>query len=160
MIRRLIWNLIFITAGIYALYYFKVWPFKENVAGTEYLKSKYCDKKDAPRETAICDCIIRAAELDMQNRFGAEGLKEIQEDRAKSAYALQKSLAVIKPEALRCLKQQGQDAAWDQFVSDLATLDNPLLKKAKEILSTGAEKLEDAWKEKKTEKASIDSKYP
>lgn len=159
MIRRLIWNLIFIAAGIYALYYFKIWPFKQNVAGTAYLRDKYCDKKDAPRETAICDCIVRPAELDMQNRFGKQGMEEIQEDRAKSAYALQKSLAVIKPEAMRCLQQQGQEQAWDQFVSDLATLDNPLLKKAKSILSSGAEKVEDLWKEKKAEKAEIDKKY-
>lgn len=159
MIRRLFWNLVLIAGIIYGLYYFKIWPFKDNVAGFEYLKGKYCDKRDAPRETAICDCIVRAAELDMKNRFGESEFEKVQDDRAKSAYALQKSLKAIKPEAMRCLQQQGQDSAWDIFVTNIAALDNDLLKKAKEVLSSGAEKVENLWQEKKADKEAIDKKY-
>lgn len=159
MIKRIFWNLVFIAAVIYGLYYFKVWPFKNNVAGFEYLRGKYCEQQDAPRKTAICDCIVRAAELDMKTRFKEAEYAAVQADRASSAYALQKSLTSIKPDAMRCLKQQGQDSAWDFFVTDLATLDNELLKKAKGILSSGADKIETLWQDKKAEKAAIDKKY-
>ena len=71
---RLFWNLALIAACIFALYYFKVWPFKQNVAGIEYLTDKYCGKKDAPRETAICDCIVRSAEMDMKTRFNEKNM--------------------------------------------------------------------------------------
>lgn len=159
MIRKIFWNLVLLIGIIAGLYYFKIWPFKENVAGTEYLKNKYCNKQDAPRETAICDCIVRAAELDMEVRFGKENMAKIQADRAKSAYALQKSLKAIKAEAQRCLQQQGQEKAWDEFVADLSALDNPILKKAKGILSTGADKIETLWGEGKESKKEIDEKY-
>jgi hypothetical protein len=159
MIRKLFWNLVLIIGIIAGLYYFKIWPFKENVAGTEYLKNKYCNKQDAPKETAICDCIVRAAELDMQTRFSKSEMVDIQGDRAKSAYALQKSLKAIKSDAQRCLEQQGQETAWNDFVSDLSTLDNPILKKAKSFLSDGAEKVENIWNDSKDGKKQIDSKY-
>ena len=159
MIRKIFWNLVLVLGVIACLYYFKIWPFKENVAGTEYLKNKYCNKQDAPKETAICDCIVRAAEFDMETRFGKKDMEEIQADRAKSAYALQKSLKAIKQDAKRCLQQQGQETAWDDFVSDLTTLDNPILKKAKGVLTTGAEKIEGLWGEGKERKKEIDEKY-
>jgi hypothetical protein len=156
---RLFWNLALIAACIFALYYFKVWPFKQNVAGIEYLTDKYCGKKDAPRETAICDCIVRSAEMDMKTRFNEKEYAEIQKDRARSAYALQKSIHAIRPDIDRCLHEQGQEAAWDQFVNDLSTLDEPLLKKAKIALDSGAVKLKEMWKDHASEKAKIDEKY-
>jgi hypothetical protein len=112
---------VLILAGIYALYYFKIWPFKENVAGIEYLTEKYCGKKDAPRETAICDCIVRSAEMDIKNRFSEKEYAEIQENRARSAYALHKSLNAIRPDMERCLREQGQEGTWDQNVDHLKT---------------------------------------
>jgi hypothetical protein len=156
---RLFWNLVLIAAGIFALYYFKIWPFKQNVAGIEYLTDKYCGKKDAPRETAICDCIVRSAEMDMKTRFNEKEYAEIQEDRARSAYALQKSIHAIRKDIDRCLHEQGQEAAWDQFVNDLSILDEPLLKKAKIALDSGAVKLKEMWKDHAAEKAKIDEKY-
>ena len=156
---RLFWNLVLVAACIFALYYFKVWPFKQNVAGIEYLTDKYCGKKDAPRETAICDCIVRGAEMDMKTRFNEKEYAEIQKDRARSAYALQKSIHAIRPDIDRCLHEQGQEAAWDQFVNDLSTLDEPLLKKAKIALDSGAVKLKEMWKDHAAEKAKIDEKY-
>jgi hypothetical protein len=156
---RLFWNLVLLAAGVFALYYFKIWPFKENVAGIAYLTDKYCGKKDAPRESAICDCIVRSAEMDMKNRFNEKEFAEIQENRARSAYALQKSIHAIKPDIERCLREQGQEAAWDQFINDLSTLDEPLLKKAKSALDSGAVKLKDLWKDHAAEKAGIDERY-
>jgi len=157
--KRLFWNLVLLAAGIFALYYFKIWPFKVNVAGIEYLTDKYCGKKDAPRESAICDCIVRSAEMDMKNRFNEKEYAEIQEDRARSAYALQKSIHAIRPDVDRCLREQGQEAAWDQFMNDLSTLDEPLLKKAKGALDSGAVKLKELWKDHAAEKVGIDERY-
>jgi hypothetical protein len=156
---RIFWNLVLVAAGIFALYYFKIRPFKENVAGIEYLTGKYCGKKDAPKESAICDCIVRSAEMDMKTRFGEKEYTEIQNDRAKAAYALQKSIHAIRPDIDRCLREQGQEAAWDQFINDLSTLDEPLLKKAKTALDSGAVKLKDLWKDHAKEKAGIDERY-
>jgi len=156
---RIFWNLVLVAAGIFALYYFKIRPFKENVAGIEYLTGKYCGKKDAPKESAICDCIVRSAEMDMKTRFGEKEYTEIQNDRAKAAYALQKSIHAIRPDIDRCLREQGQEEAWDQFINDLSTLDEPLLKKAKTALDSGAVKLKDLWKDHAKEKAGIDERY-
>lgn len=156
---RIFWYLILLAAGVFVLYYFKIWPFKKNVAGIEYLTDKYCGKKDAPRESAICDCIVRSAEMDMKNRFNEKEYAEIQEDRARSAYALQKSIHAIRPDINRCLREQGQEAAWQQFIDDLSTLDEPLLKKAKTTLDSGASKLKEMWNDHKSEKAGIDERY-
>lgn len=157
---RLFWNLVLLLAGVFALYYYKIWPFKENVASIEYLTDKYCGKKDAPRESAICDCIVRSAEMDMKNRFSNKEYTAIQADRAKAAYALQKSIHAIKPDIERCLHEQGQEAAWGQFVNDLSTLDEPLLKKAKTVLDSGAHKMKNLWNDHAAEKAGIDKLYP
>jgi hypothetical protein len=95
----------------------------------------------------------------MKNRFSEKEYAEIQENRARSAYALHKSLNAIRPDMERCLREQGQEGAWEQFVNDLSTLDEPLLKKAKTTLDSGANKLKELWKDHAAEKSVIDEHY-
>jgi hypothetical protein len=158
LIKKIFWNLLLLAIVIYGLYYFKVWPFKENVASTEYLKSKYC-KADDPISTATCDCIVERVSFDIDRRFSVDERKELESNRAKMAYALQKSLKSIQPEAMKCLKDQGQEAAWDAFIHDLVSLDNALLGKATDLLEKGAEKAKEKIEQTKTDKADIDKKY-
>ncbi|MBL7810793.1 MAG: hypothetical protein JNL57_01100 [Bacteroidetes bacterium] len=159
LVRKLFWNAVLILAVVYGLYYFKIWPFKENVASPQFLKEKYCTTGPKTDDIAICDCIVERAVYDLKHRFTEKELSELEGNRAQMAYALHKSLEVVKPEAIKCLKDYGQEAAWDKFVHNLMALDTKVLSALGDLAGKGVDKAKEELEGGKQDKAVIDKKY-
>ena len=151
-------RILIVLALIYGLYFFHVWPFNQNVSNISFLEEKYCNAGDEESQ-AICDCILSRASADLNKRFTEDELLEINEDRLKSAYSLQKSLLVVKESAEKCLEDKNQKEAWAQFTRDLATLDNNFLGQVGDLINQGVDQLKEEWDSRKTEKLEIDAKY-
>ncbi len=151
-------RILIVAAVIYGLYFYQIWPFNKNVANMEYLQNKYCQNTE-PQAQAICNCVLQKVQKDWDNRFTKEERDALANDRLKGAYALQRSMQIIKVDAQDCLKKRGQEPAWRQFTTDLATLDNKLLGKIGGLVNSGVDMLKEEWESRKEEKAEIDSKY-
>lgn len=151
-------RILIVLTLIYGLYFFHVWPFNQNVSSVHFLEDKYCSAEDAQSQ-AICDCILSRVSEDLSKRFTKEELIEINEDRLKSAYSLQKSLFAVRESAEKCLEDKRQKDAWGQFTRDLATLDNNFLGQVGDLINQGVDQLKEEWDSRKTEKLEIDAKY-
>lgn len=151
-------KILILLALIGTLYYFHIWPFRQNVASVEFQENKYCEQED-PEKTAICNCIVQPLRADIDRRFNKAEQDSMLTDRLKGAYVLEKSLQVIKPSAQACLKEKGFPEGWAHFTDNLASLDNKYLKMAAEKLRSGADYLKEQWKSRTGEKKEIDEKY-
>lgn len=154
-----IFKLLIVVAGIYSLYYFKIWPFQQDVADIQYLKKKYCGESNSKQDKQICNCIITKLENDLKKRFSASDLDEFKKDRLRNAYVLQKSMEKIKTRSKVCLEENNEPEAWGTFVRDLATLDNDFLGKIGDWVNSGADVLKEKWNERQEERKLIDEKF-
>ena len=152
---KLLFFVVAIAAGIFALYYYQIGPFKNNVAHIDVIKKKYCEEQ----KSEICDCIVKPLEADLKSRFTADELTAMKEDRVQSAYTFQKSLSVISEQSKACLKRSGNEKLWTQFIKETLQLDNAVTDKVQDLIKQGKTAVDEKLNETKSKKESIDSKY-
>jgi uncharacterized membrane protein (Fun14 family) len=144
-----------IGAGIFALYYYQIGPFKQNIAHIEVIKNKYCNG-ETPE---ICDCIVSKLESDINSRFNPDEVILMKEDRIQSAYVFQKSMSKISDETKRCLKQKDKEELWGFFIKETLQINNKVTNKIEDLFSEGKTAVDDKINETKGKKEEIDQRY-
>lgn len=152
---KLLVILLLLAAAIFGLYYFKIGPFKKNLAHIEVIKSKYCSG-DSPE---ICDCIVQKLETDIRGRFSEEEIIEMREDRIKCAYVFQKSLSEISDEAKSCLKKTDNEKLWGIFIKETLQVNNAVTDKIENLLKEGKTVLDEKVDDVKGKKEELDGRY-
>jgi hypothetical protein len=143
------------AAGL--LYYKGIGPFEKNHADPDRMREKYCEKEN--EHPHICSCIYQQLEKDIQARFNEDERKKLLDDRFEWAYVINRSLSVIKPKALECLKKDKAENEWRVFINDLLLIDNELYKEAGNLVNEQKERLFSSKEGKLERKEKIDKRY-
>jgi hypothetical protein len=131
-------------------------PFKETSADLKALTAKYCSD---PEEAAICDCIIKNAEVDMRKRFTEAEMDTMSRERIRAAYVLKRSLDATKAEAMECLTKRGMENKYKQFTNDFIPIENEYLEAIGNKTKEWGEKLKQEAESFLLNKNDIDSRY-
>jgi len=142
-------------AAVFGLYYFKIGPFKNNIAHIEVIKEKYCNG-NTPE---ICDCIVKKLEADIKTRFTISEISEMKSDRIQCAYVYQKSMVKISDEAKSCLKTTGNEKLWGIFIKETLQLNNAVTEKIEDLLKEGKTAIDEKIDDVKGKKEDLDSRY-
>ncbi len=86
-------------------------------------------------------------------------LVQIQQDRAKAAFVLHKSLTSVKQQSLGCLKSRQVEGKYDQFVRSLLPLNSNLLGRGQEGLNSLKDNIEEGVDSIKGEWEDLNEKY-
>lgn len=138
------------------LYQNAIWPFHENSISIEWLEKKYCDGEN--RDEPKCNCIVKLIRADLNNRFTADELKELSENRIKQAYVIKKSYKVRLNEIKTCLGDNA-DTELKSFNETLWLQDKETLKKTGDWFSEKSDNIKESYEDLKDEKSDIDRKY-
>lgn len=157
--RQLFFKLLVIVllvgAAIFGLYYFKIGPFKSNVAHIETIKEKYCQGQTPE----ICNCIVSKLAQDINSRFSPSEMEAMRTDRLQCAYVFQKSMSKINASAKECLKTTDSENLWKVFIKETLQIDHAVTDKIEALLKEGKTAIDDSMNEVKDKKGVIDNKY-
>lgn len=138
------------------MYKNSIGPFQKNIADISQLQEKYCQSEG---DKDICDCILKPALLDIQNRFTEREIDSLKVEKIKAAYILQKSLRATKEQALVCLSSKGSTEKYNVFLQDLIPVENSYLDIVGEKVRDLGDKLKEEVTSYQESKEDIDSKY-
>ena len=117
IITKLIGLVVFLLVAFVAAYMLGFGPFKPNFTNIDAIETKFCEGENKDQD--ICDCIVKPLKVKYYEKFTAEELAELNEDKFESAYVLQKAISSIKDEADECLESKGKENTWNVFISEL-----------------------------------------
>lgn len=84
------------------------------------LEQKYCvEQKDEVK----CDCIVKPLINDIEDKYTAEEITQMQERKLKSLRVIVQSLKENKTEIQQCLKERNAEGVWKDFLQDLKNTD-------------------------------------
>ena len=117
LISKVIGLLAFLAIAFIAAYMLGFGPFKANFTNITYINEKFCEGEDKDQE--ICDCIVKPLTEKYKEKFTAEELKSLDENKLESAYVLEKAISSIKEKSNACLEEKGKEKAWNTFITKL-----------------------------------------
>ena len=156
LIAKVVGVMVLVAVVVGFLYTKGIGPFQDKSLDIASLTEKYCEN---PEEEAICDCILRKAEADMRNRFNAEEIDALTDERIRAAYVLKMSLDATKPAAMQCLQKRGMEQKYKQFTNDFIPIENEYLEVVGDKAKQWSEKLKQEAQDFLLNKNDIDSRY-
>lgn len=141
---------------VFGLYYFGIGPFEKNPISIKTWEKKYCEQ---PGEEIKCNCIVTPVKNDLEKRFTAEELKEMQKNRTEWLYVVKKSFEEVSSEIDECLEKNNAEHELKEFRKDLIPLDNGILEGVEDFIDDLSDEAEEQFEDWKDKKEDIDRKY-
>jgi flagellar motor component MotA len=143
---KLLGFLLFVGLIAAALYYFEVGPFK-NMRSVNLMEERFC-KNPAPNSFK-CECIVELIDEDLNKRYSAEELKELEKDTWKMGIVVIKSFNAQKSQIKACLKEHDAEHELDEFVKEVMVLNKDkgedMLHQIKGFLKDKIDDLDELW---------------
>ena len=156
LIAKIFGFILLVVAVILFLYHQGLGPFKQNHISIQDLEFKYCEVE---QDIDKCDCIIKPIKTDIQSRFSKSEIEELERNRLKGAYILNKSLQAQKEEIAICLRKRDALDALEEFQQDLIPIDNEIIRKITGVFNTLQQKAQENWDNLKEDKDQIAKRY-
>ncbi|MBO6517653.1 MAG: hypothetical protein JJ975_13995 [Bacteroidia bacterium] len=155
LVKLLGW-LLLIAGGVYLCYQLELGPFKQNPISIQTWEDRYC--LDA-EEQVKCNCIVNPIKNDLESRFTAEELSEMESNRMELSYAIKQSYSKVKPQIESCLESENAEDEFEDFIRDLLPVDNDILLKLESLKDDISATAEEKFDQLNERKEKIDEKY-
>ncbi len=140
----------------FLLYHFGVGPFAHNPIAVSTWEEMYCEN---PKEQVKCNCIVNPIKNDLEGRFTADELRELEQNRMELTYAMQQSFKKVKPQIMSCLAKEDAEGELTEFMKDLIPIDNDILQSLHDLKDEFSEGAQEKFDELTEGKDAIDKKY-
>ncbi len=110
-------GILFIALAVLGvMYMMNAGPFKNEIAGIQNLKEKFCNEKASANK---CDCIVKKLEIDIRERFSSDEIKELEDNKLLMLGAAIKSFKAQEEAIDACLEVRNASHEKEEFIKQV-----------------------------------------